>query len=654
MLNKKREVMEKNFLVVISLVFLSLFIPIVSAVSDVSVFQGQYYIGEELQQGTFEFNFNIYDGETGGTLVYSDTQNLSTGFWGQWRAELEGVSSASNDTTKDYFMEITIDGNVQGSRKRLTHFNYLRKDIDEVTSGDISSSGRIGAEEYTYVPSEGNSILDSFFNFVSPSGGNLIRISPREDFLGFSNTTSIFIISDNESYVGMTHFISPINGLPNSWLWTDIHNGDGGFALIDTENLSVGKEYVVKGVFADDRFSLGGVSNNPQGESSAGMDFIIYKDANGTTAFFVDSANSYATTIDALLNVTDTAYFYDAYVNGTKICLEDGTNCLNISGNEVVFTGWDKNESDDFSGSWSDLLGVPSGFSDNIDNNTIYTSGDGNISIVGTVITFIGNLFSGSWNDLTDVPGGFADGIDNDTRYTHLSNFIDDLLWTIQFNNTGDSRWLDDTTIGNCSGDGSCGLITYDSELSYTVDTSASVDCAGDQVLLGNGSCLSSSTLGGGTDTSAATECTGTELLLGNGSCMNFPTIYVSFISTVDGDLKKNEKYLPLGTDSPISGGEEEASWIIDRDLTFTGILWNAKSNDRTDVSEVILSKSTSDKNSFSDTSLSVDIQGSIKGSQTGFSVSFSQGDLAVIKYDSSGGGQKIKDLSITLIGTYD
>jgi len=735
---------------------------IVSAASDIAVFQGQYYIGTEFQQGTFEFVFDIYDNKTGGNLVHSVTKNLTTGTWGQWKAEVAGVSAASNDTTKDYFVEISIDGDPQLPRNRLTYFNYLRKDVDEVTSGDISSSGRIGAEEYTYVPSEGNSISDSFFNFVSPLGGDLIRISPKEDFLGFPNTTSIFIISDNESYVGMTYFVSPISGLPNSWLWADIHNGNGGFALINTENLSVGKEYIVKGAFSDRGLSLGGVSNNPQGENSAGSDFKIYSDANGTTAFFVDSANSYATTIDALLNVTDTAYFYDAYVNGTKICLKDGTNCLNlnISGNEAAFTGWDKNESDDFSGSWDNLTDVPLGFSDKVDNDTIYISGNANISIIGTVITFVGDLFSGSWNDLTDVPAGFSDNVDDDTQYTHLSNFIDDIGATadtdthvagdgIYLTNDSTTMYFDETKLNatidareidtdtNCFVDGSCPNIIYESEegnlnvnssswwagitgwipgwfvrngnsldfnetkLNATIDTRASLadtdtHVAGDGIYLTNdsttmyfdetklnatidareidtdtncfvdGSCNlitydSELNYTIDTDTSASTECTSDEVLLGNGSCISSASFgggslvqYVSFISTIDGDLKTTTKYLPLGTDS-VASSDDEASWIIGRNMTITGVLWNAVSNARTTTSEVILMKSTSDKDSFFDTSLSVDIQGSTKGSQAGFGISFSQGDLAVIKYTSTtGGNKKIKDLSITLIGTYD
>ncbi|GAH50082.1 unnamed protein product, partial [marine sediment metagenome] len=176
--------------------------------------------------------------------------------------------------------------------------------------------------------------------------------------------------------------------------------------------------------------------------------------------------------------------------------------------------------------------------------------------------------------------------------------------------------------------------ITYDSELNYTVDTNTNAQtiCSSDEVLLGNGSCISSSGFGGG----------------------NGGTQYVSFISTVDGDLKKTTIYLPLGTDS-VAAGDAEASWIIDRNITITGILWNVLSNARTSTSEVILMKSTSNKAGFFDTSLSVDIQASTKGSQTGFNVTFSQGDLAVIKYTSTTGGTEIiRDLSITLIGTYD
>ncbi len=512
----------------------------ISAISDIAVFQGQYHNETSFIQGTFEFTFDIYDAGVGGNLVGSYETNLTTGSWGQWKAEVPGVSTASNDTTKDYFIEISVEGVPQLPRKRLTHFNYLRKDVDEVTSGAISSSGSIGAQEYTFSAQEGQSIMDSYFNFVGPSKGDLIRISPREDFLGFPNATSIFIISENESYVGMTHFISPTNNLPNSWLWTDVHDGAGGFAIIDTENISVGKEYVVKGVFANDRFSLGGVSANPQGDSSAGMDFIIYKDAIGTKAFFVDSANSYATTINALFNVTDTAYFNDAYVSGAKICLEDGTNCQIVSENDTLQTITDRG-------------------STTTNNMTI-----------GNVINFI--------------LGGF------------IQEFTDRFL------------------------------ISKDLEISGNLNVTGEIRSSDKLVCLEDG-----------------TNC------LAGGSS----TQYVSFISTVDGKLNKNDRYLALGTDGGISGSVTEMAWIIDRDMTITGILWGSKSNSRTKTSAITL-MSGSNKNSLSDTSLSKDIQGVVSGSDLTFSVSLSQGDAVAIKYDSGGKGGDIEDLSITLIGIYD
>jgi hypothetical protein len=606
-------------------VFGILLISLVYAISDTHVFQGQYFEGTEFQQGTFEFKFDIYTGEVFGDLVYSNTTNLTTGNWGEWRVELEGISAAANNVSKDYFMEITIDNSTQTPRRRLTHFNYLRKNVDEETSGDISSSGRIGAEEYTYVPSEGQSVIDSYFNFVGPSGGDLIRISPREDFLGFPNTTSIFVISDNESYVGMTYFISPINGLPNSWLWTDIHGGSGGFALLDTENLSVGKEFIVKGTFANDRLSLGGVSNNPQGESSAGMDFIIYKDANGTKSFFVDSANSYATTINALLNVTDIAYFDEAYVNGTKVCLEDGTNCQvqNIS------------------------------FSENDTLQTITDRGSTttNNMTIGSVLNFIFGGFIQEFADRFFISKDLeVDG--NVTADYYL----------------GDGSYLAGI-IGQPGANGSQGIQGIQG-INGTEGVDGINGVNGSQGLQGipgpvgaNGTngINGSQGIQGIQGEQGPDSVNGSQGSIGPQGEQGIPGVngttaaqYVSFISTVDGDLKTGPKYLALGTDSPISGGDDESSWIIDRDLTITGFLWNAKSNNMNKVAEIILIKSTSNKDSFSETSLSEDIQGATTGSATG-SVSFSQGDLAAIKYSSAGSGnKKIKDLSITLIGTYD
>jgi len=319
----------------------------VYAVSDTAVFQGQYYKGTEFQQGTYEFKFDIYTGEIFGDLVYSDTQNLTTGTWGQWRVELDGISAACNDTTKDYFVEITIDNSIQTPRRRLTHFTYLRKNVDETTIGNLTIGG--------------------ILNFIL--GGYLQEL------------TNLFILSKGLEIAGDLNVIGEVN--------------------------ITGKTII-------------GGETNIAGETK---------------------------------------------VQGQLVCLEDGTNC----------------------------------------------------------------------------PGS-----------------------------------------GGSSGN------------------------------------------------------------------------YVSFVSTVDGDLSINDRYLPLGTDSLITLTSAESSWIIDRNLTITGILWNSESNTRTERSVIALIKSTSDKNSFIETDVSVDIQGQASGSQTAFDVSFSQGDLAVIMYESGGVGGIIHDLSVTIIGSYD
>ena len=112
----------------------------ISAGFDISVFQGQYYIGTEFQQGTYNFTFDVYDDVSAGNLVYATSSDITTGTWGQWRVELSGISAVCDNSSKDYFMEITIDGNVQSPRRRLTHFQYIRKDIDETTTGDLTIS----------------------------------------------------------------------------------------------------------------------------------------------------------------------------------------------------------------------------------------------------------------------------------------------------------------------------------------------------------------------------------------------------------------------------------------------------------------------------------------------------------------------------------
>ena len=91
-----------------------------------------------------------------------------------------------------------------------------------------------------------------------------------------------------------------------------------------------------------------------------------------------------------------------------------------IDGTETAFDDWDKNESDDFDGTWNSLTGIPAGFADGIDNQS-----------TGGV----------DWTELTSVPAGFDDDIDNDTTYTAGTNLTLDGT-EFQLNVAGVLTWL--------------------------------------------------------------------------------------------------------------------------------------------------------------------------------------------------------------------
>jgi len=121
--------------------FVSILAVNVVSASDVSVWQGQYYTGTVFNTGTYEFNFTVYDAPVGGDICYSNTTNLTTGNWGEWKTEQSGVNSACSNASEDYFLSIKINGVEQPPRRRLTIFSYLRKDVNEVTAGDLVLHG---------------------------------------------------------------------------------------------------------------------------------------------------------------------------------------------------------------------------------------------------------------------------------------------------------------------------------------------------------------------------------------------------------------------------------------------------------------------------------------------------------------------------------
>lgn len=119
-----------------------------SVLTDVTVWQGQYYIGDQFQKGTFEFNFTVYDASIEGNKCYSNLTMLTTGSFGEWITEQTEVGAACNDASKNYYLEIVINDEIQGPRKLLKSFDYIRKDTSEITKslevrGSINATGEV-------------------------------------------------------------------------------------------------------------------------------------------------------------------------------------------------------------------------------------------------------------------------------------------------------------------------------------------------------------------------------------------------------------------------------------------------------------------------------------------------------------------------------
>ncbi len=106
-------------------------------------------------------------------------------------------------------------------------------------------------------------------------------------------------------------------------------------------------------------------------------------------------------------------------VDGDETIVTQGAN-ITITGNGTTATPYVINASGTIGTNWTDLVGVPAGFVDNIDNDTQLTD----VQVATAVNSQFPNLdtdvtddFDGEWTSLNNRPIGLDDG-DDDTQYT--------------------------------------------------------------------------------------------------------------------------------------------------------------------------------------------------------------------------------------------
>ena len=74
-----------------------------------------------------------------GGACYSNVTTLTTGNFGEWKTEQIGVNSVCNNVSKDYYLNINVNGIDQSPRRRLVIWNFLRKNVDETTISSIEA-----------------------------------------------------------------------------------------------------------------------------------------------------------------------------------------------------------------------------------------------------------------------------------------------------------------------------------------------------------------------------------------------------------------------------------------------------------------------------------------------------------------------------------
>ena len=128
--------MVKKLFLIFGILFL---ITLVSA--ETQTWNGQYHTDGTWNEGTYSFNFTIYNATTGGTICYSNTTSIITDEVGYWRTYQYNVLSSCPDASVDYYLNINIAGTDQTPRRFLKHLKYAD------TSGIVNFTENVNFEK---------------------------------------------------------------------------------------------------------------------------------------------------------------------------------------------------------------------------------------------------------------------------------------------------------------------------------------------------------------------------------------------------------------------------------------------------------------------------------------------------------------------------
>jgi hypothetical protein len=111
------------------------------------------------------------------------------------------------------------------------------------------------------------------------------------------------------------------------------------------------------------------------GNGTLSEDLAALQDGTGTDDQVIDTIQLNGTNLEIslendgqALRVVDLSGLQDGTGTDDQTLTLSNDSLSIESGNTVVFSGWDTNAADDFSGSWNDLSDIPAGFADDVDD----------------------------------------------------------------------------------------------------------------------------------------------------------------------------------------------------------------------------------------------------------------------------------------------
>ncbi|HOU12792.1 MAG TPA: hypothetical protein PKZ84_06720 [Anaerolineae bacterium] len=379
--------------------------------------------GLPVADGAYPMAFSLWNGKADGVRLWGPEAHTVTVTDGYFSLLLGTEIPLDPATfTGDTYLEIAVGGETLVPRQPLGAVAYaLGASLAEhaAIAEDATMLGGAAPDTYhdwrnlTHVP-------DGFVDGVDND-----TIYTDEDALSAVQAAGYLTATGIIDVLSTTHMLTITVAHALTASDAETLNGQGSAYYLDWPNFTNVPDGFADGLDNDTTYAAGwglsldggtfsvtgapwsGLSDVPEGFADGIDNDTIYTDDDALSAV---GAAGYVTSSQVISVVNQAGYVTNVQIVEiiTNTTMPTATYAYTAS-NAATLDGQDSAYYLD----WHNFTNVPDGFSDGIDDDTIYSAGAG-LALNDTMFNVIG----APWSGLSDVPEGFADGVDNDTIYT--------------------------------------------------------------------------------------------------------------------------------------------------------------------------------------------------------------------------------------------